>query len=758
MRTLTRLSQSVSGESRFSIVLLIVAVTCLPWGIMAQEWLDGDFVLVLLAWLAALSGFMLARTRIPSLLGWSIGTVIGTILTLALVVDLFPPVWLWNRAAELWLFWQDRLLLFWARAAAWGNALTAGEKSYDNVVLLLLLVVIVWGVSWWAGWSLPRRRSPLAALLPMGLVLLVIVAGSARGDGRWAFLLLLICAFLLLTRTSLTVLERRWDRQAKDYSGELYPDILIQALGIVLVLVLLAASVALPIENPISQAIWLHLYEPASLAQGSLGRVFAGAQRMDDSPGRLEHTVGGTVILGDQLVLTISTDEPHPLPRNLAVVLEDEVSVPSHYWRDAVYDRYTGRGWETSLSLTYLVQPGEPLTSAPVAGDSLVQIVMRHQPGLELMVAANQPVRVNHFVRALGDPPDSPGGDLLSAELPSASTYMVTSTLTAARATVAQLRAAPATYPVWVQERYGTVPNVPGRVRALAHDLTAGAGTPYDKAAVIQEYLRTLTYDTETPLPPPGRDVADYFLFDRQRGYCDHFATAMVVLCRAAGVPARYVTGYAAGEYDHANYRYVVLQKYAHSWVEVYFPGYGWVEFEPTPALAVPIRPLGGEQGAPTARQLLEQWQPREYQEGPSTTVWLLLGALLLALALAVGVMAYYFVRRPAVSAEQVTVSEAYAQLARRAARFGAGPRPWQTPREYLATLGQRLAGGLDRAPGLLRRRAPDPGDTLPDLATRYEEEQYGARPTNAREQARAWSIWERWRNWLWVVVLGREP
>src|SRR3972149_7569533 len=104
----------------------------------------------------------------------------------------------------------------------------------------------------------------------------------------------------------------------------------------------------------------------------------------------------------------------------------------------------------------------------------------------------------------------------------------------------------------------------------------------YDKAKAIEAYLRTYPYDLEVPAPPEGQDVADYFLFDLKKGYCDYYATAMVVLARSSGVPARFVLGYSPGSYDAPNAQYVVRELNAHSWVEVYFPGMGWVEFEPT--------------------------------------------------------------------------------------------------------------------------------------------------------------------------------
>ena len=89
--------------------------------------------------------------------------------------------------------------------------------------------------------------------------------------------------------------------------------------------------------------------------------------------------------------------------------------------------------------------------------------------------------------------------------------------------------------------------------------------------------------------------MVDYFLFDLKEGYCDYYATSMAILARAAGLPSRLVVGYASGDYDPANNRYVVTEADAHSWVEIYFTGRGWVEFEPTASL--PLIPLPEDTG-----------------------------------------------------------------------------------------------------------------------------------------------------------------
>jgi hypothetical protein len=143
------------------------------------------------------------------------------------------------------------------------------------------------------------------------------------------------------------------------------------------------------------------------------------------------------------------------------------------------------------------------------------------------------------------------------------------------------------------------------RTRELAAELTAGQPTMFDQAQAIEQFLRQYAYDLEVPEPPAEvTDIADYFLFELQRGYCDYYATAFVVLARAVGIPARFATGYAVGAWNPAEAVWTVTESEAHSWPEVYFADYGWIAFEPTagrPALARvgPVTVADSAAGAP---------------------------------------------------------------------------------------------------------------------------------------------------------------
>jgi hypothetical protein len=167
--------------------------------------------------------------------------------------------------------------------------------------------------------------------------------------------------------------------------------------------------------------------------------------------------------------------------------------------------------------------------------------------------------------------------------------------------------------------------------------LVAGRDTEYDKAQAIEQYLRQYTYDLKVSQPPADvKDVADYFLFELQRGYCDYYATAFIVLARLAGLPARFATGFAPGSWDQRQGDFVVTESNAHSWPEVYFPEVGWVPFEPTAGRAELLR-IGLPQSSPlpappsisaaTNTELRREawnWQPWVWLIPAAGVAWLL--------------------------------------------------------------------------------------------------------------------------------------
>jgi transglutaminase-like putative cysteine protease len=153
-----------------------------------------------------------------------------------------------------------------------------------------------------------------------------------------------------------------------------------------------------------------------------------------------------------------------------------------------------------------------------------------------------------------------------------------------------ELRAASNDYPPEILLNYLQLPPLDGRVVSLAQQIAASADNTYDKTTAIERYLRThFGYTLQLPRAVPRDPVAN-FLFERKQGHCEYFASSMAIMLRVVGIPSRVVNGFRTGEFNDLTSQYLVRASNAHSWVEAYFPGYGWISFDPTPAAPAQTR------------------------------------------------------------------------------------------------------------------------------------------------------------------------
>jgi hypothetical protein len=142
-------------------------------------------------------------------------------------------------------------------------------------------------------------------------------------------------------------------------------------------------------------------------------------------------------------------------------------------------------------------------------------------------------------------------------------------------------------YPPQVVSTYLQLPQLPAldpRIRSLAAQIAGSNSNNFSKAAALEKYLKTHYGYTLQLLRTPVKDPLANFLFDRRQGHCEYFASAMTVMLRTLGIPARVVNGFRSDEFNDVTANYVVRAQDAHAWVEAYFPGYGWQTFDPTPA------------------------------------------------------------------------------------------------------------------------------------------------------------------------------
>ena len=318
--------------------------------------------------------------------------------------------------------------------------------------------------------------------------------------------------------------------------------------------------------------------DPVPFLQGTAEEGFSGIGFQDKVQrigyGENDEQLGGGFIADDTTVFYATAES-------------------SQYWKVETKDRYTGKGWERTVEGEFATGiPGEMLaleaystTVTRESGQSSIQLV---EPGnlnklpYRYGTASFRDLQVeyNPVTGEVKSPDNLPGEPYnLHVEQPKFPLEQM-------QKQVPKMHGVP--------EPYLQLPDtLPDRVYELTEEIIAGKENRYEQAKAIEQYFSRNGYVYETkdvPVPDDDQDFVDQFLFETQRGYCDHYSTSMVAMLRSAGIPSRWVKGFTGGEVTQQTdlaegedlTTYEVQNNNAHSWVEVFFPDVGWVPFEPT--------------------------------------------------------------------------------------------------------------------------------------------------------------------------------
>jgi transglutaminase-like putative cysteine protease len=264
-------------------------------------------------------------------------------------------------------------------------------------------------------------------------------------------------------------------------------------------------------------------------------------------------------------------------------------------WRGVALSTFDGKSWSNSfeqerlypsLDGIYQLQRARAAQALPARAHRYLRYRVLMEPlGTNVFFLAEQPMNLTGNYRAVST--DLAGAVYnLDADHP-INRYDAESALP--EADPGQLRLDSNTLPEAVDE-YLKLPPLDIRIPQLARQITQSSPSNYDRALTIELYLQThFTYTLQLPRALP-RDPLANFLFERKQGHCEYFASSMAVMLRSLGIPSRIVTGFRGGEFNDLTSQYVVRASNAHSWVEAYFPGSGWISFDPTPAGPLPPR------------------------------------------------------------------------------------------------------------------------------------------------------------------------
>jgi transglutaminase-like putative cysteine protease len=577
-RRITNFWRTLFGPGDLFALVVSIALLLMPaLSLAAAGWPLDMRTIIPVSIFSILFGFLLARSQYNELLALIMSGIYGT-ATVLFIAALNEPGNLGEGAVSVF-----------TRLIRWSTDALSGGINQDELVFTLLVSVLFWFLGYNIAWHLFRVDRVWRVILPPGVIL---AANSVyyTGKANLEIYLVLFCVLSLLLVVRSNLDARAWDwyvngmRAPRGLRAQFY------RVGIVLAIVAVLAAWVIPSRDiqerlnrfqefmqsdPLQQLgeLWSRLFSSVEAAGPTTADYYGGDSLQ----------LGGAIKLGEQVVFLVNA----PPGRR-------------YYWRSRVFDTYENGRWSPGARtrLTVEQSPLNITLESDVMGarDAVQQQFTFALNSSRLIYAAPQPYRVDLPTRTdlLYTPDDTTrAGMNVSVIRPlkvmeRGESYTVTSLMSNAGAP--QLRSAASTYPAWLTRIYLQMPStVSERTVQLAQAIVqqAGATTPYDKAKAIESWLRSnIVYNESIPQPPRNQDPVDWVLFDLKQGYCNYYASAMVVMLRSMGIPARMAAGFSQGTFDPTQNAFVVQERDAHTWVEVYFPGYGWIEFEPTAAQA----------------------------------------------------------------------------------------------------------------------------------------------------------------------------
>ncbi|BAJ64391.1 DUF4129 domain-containing transglutaminase family protein [Anaerolinea thermophila] len=479
--------------------------------------------------------------------------------------------------------WLERVLLMVSRLQSAAEAIALNQPVRDPFFFLGLMCLIFWLAGIIGGYQLARYGRPWWGLGMAGIMVLIVdysfeMYAAPDTGSAFSFLYFLV-ALILAGRVFYLNAHAEWKQRGEMVEGEVGFDISRGAALVALVLVLMGwysptlVNSFIPgtreqrelsqrfsrFRERISNAVF-SLNSPAPVYVESLGETLALGQGSE---------------LSDDEVLRIKTER-------------GRLAGGRFYWAGRIYDAYLDGQWVTTDVTAQGFGAGYALAQYDWQGRTEIGVDITNRISLlRTLYFPGAPISINRVVTAMVGPDGAEGPDItaliLSPPLGAGESYSLRVSVPVP--TQLQLQAsASLPYPDWVEQRYLQLPpDFSPRIRQLAEQITAEANTPFEKADAITRWLRTsINYQTMIPPIPEGEDPMEWFLFEYRAGFCNYYATAEVLMLRAVGVPARMVVGYAEGTYLRDEEVFSVIGKDYHAWPEVYFPGIGWVPFEPT--------------------------------------------------------------------------------------------------------------------------------------------------------------------------------
>ena len=595
-------SQSTRWWDWPAVLLLTAAIYVAATRLNATHWTNELNVVQTISLVGVLAGLALGKSTFSP----------GIVRIFGFVYGAFVILWRMGLTLGIGVLWPERMISMGNRLLIILDQIFQQRPVTDNLFFNLLMGILFWTLSIYAGYSLTRYGNPWRAIIPAGMAMIVIHTFDHFLPVRTWFLAgFIFLALFLVARMQFVKLQYRWKNSGTYLPPYVSLDSLRLGLITTMILVLFAWTVpAIASALPQAEQVWLNATRPWMDVRNSLSNVFYSLQA---SVGVVTDFYGENLPLG----------RGNPLSDTTIMMIEApprSASNVRYYWRSRVYDTYD-QGWSSTLPVVDFVSPDEFNLNLPEYENRAVSTfsITTIFP-IQNLQTPSQPVWVSRPANAYYAVNSDGSVDLshLKADpvLMSGDTYRAEASLTAA--TQKELREAGTEYPSWVTARYLQLPDtITPRTIELAKGIASDFDNPYDITQAITNFLRTsLNYNDTVPGPPDGQEPIDWVLFDHKEAFCNYYASAEIIMLRSLGIPARLAVGYAEGERTSLGGSgdipalqpgggnipqeiqsegdiFNVRHKDAHAWPEVYFPNTGWVEFEPTVSQQPIIRPIG---------------------------------------------------------------------------------------------------------------------------------------------------------------------
>lgn len=649
---LQRLTVRVTDwEDWLTLVLALGATFSVSLGLERSGWSDEMPPITLVSVVALVAALLLARSGLSILAAWPLAVLGGALVVFWQTLEMVGPGNL-----------EQRLDAIYLRFETWFDLAFNGGVSKDSLPFDVLVLSLTWLGVFVFGWSVYRWQNAWIGLIPGGVTLFLDMA-LVGDDLEGSVLLYMLFGFLLVMRTNLMGRMHTWRREGTSYP----PLISFSFLNFsTWTLILLTAVAWIAPVGPFST--------PAPVESLITGMEEIGVNFVRLSgPLHVKRVVPvhnytgvlpfqGSIDLGDREVLTVRVNDLSVSGTlRLRGAVYDEyggggwtagprtsVDLPAYIEESLKADIDSGQVKGQIIPLTITVErksvvgtvlfsPGEPVSAslpfdveAPSAGFHIIDLLLPNGgEGLaddEILSLARSRLGEN-YVGLTVDRDERQGlvhvgvmsvngeslPDSLVARPPNrvgeGRSYNISGFIPIVPPE--DLREAGDSDPLWVLNQYLQLPDeLPERIGSLSADIAATGENRYDKAVLVQDYLRQFPIDFNIPDTPPNRDTVDYFLFDSQKGYFDYHASAMTVMLRTLGIPARLAVGFVIDEADKdpESGSYSIRDRNSYAWTEVYFPGYGWIAFNPSPDRPEALNPAVEETTEPDEALTLDDF------------------------------------------------------------------------------------------------------------------------------------------------------